>query len=113
MIKVRVDGRVLHLPTLKGIDGKSAYEYALDAGFEGTEEDFMNHLVNSNNDLYDEIDKLSKDLSTHKSSSTAHSISTLSTNLNNHKNDTTAHPGKNALVSAVLDALEVWNGGTF
>ena len=45
MIKVRIDGQVVHLPTLKGVDGKSAYQYAVDAGFEGTEQEFINLLI--------------------------------------------------------------------
>ena len=45
MIKIRVDGQVVHLPTLKGVDGKSAYQYAVDAGFKGTEQEFINLLI--------------------------------------------------------------------
>lgn len=45
MIKVRIDGNVVDLPTLKGADGKSAYQYAIEAGFEGTEEEFINLLI--------------------------------------------------------------------
>lgn len=45
MIKVRIDGQVVHLPTLKGANGKSAYQYAVEAGFEGTEQEFINLLI--------------------------------------------------------------------
>ena len=45
MIKVRIDGTVIPLPTLKGADGKSAYQYAVEAGFEGTEQEFINLLI--------------------------------------------------------------------
>lgn len=46
MIKVRIDGQVVELPTLKGANGKSAYQYAVEAGFEGTEQEFINLLIN-------------------------------------------------------------------
>ena len=45
MIKVRIDGKVVQLPTLKGANGKSAYQYAVEAGFEGTEQEFINLLI--------------------------------------------------------------------
>ena len=45
MIKVKIDGRVMQLPTLKGADGKSAYQYAVEAGFKGTEQEFINLLI--------------------------------------------------------------------
>lgn len=45
MIKVRIDGQITELPTIKGADGKSAYQYAVEAGFEGTEQEFINLLI--------------------------------------------------------------------
>ena len=45
MIKVKINGQVMHLPTLKGADGKSAYQYAVEAGFKGTEQEFINLLI--------------------------------------------------------------------
>lgn len=57
MIKVKIDGQVVHLPTLKGANGKSAYQYAVEAGFEGTEQEFINLLIEGtdiiNNHLID------------------------------------------------------------
>ena len=47
MIKVRINGQIVELPTFKGADGKSAYQYALEAGYKGTEQDFINHLVDA------------------------------------------------------------------
>lgn len=45
MFKVRIDGQVVHLPAIKGANGKSAYQYAVEAGFEGTEQEFINLLI--------------------------------------------------------------------
>ena len=45
MINVRIDGKIIPIPTLKGADGKSAYKYAVEAGFEGTEQEFINLLI--------------------------------------------------------------------
>ena len=45
MIKVRIDGKIIPLPTIKGADGKSAYQYAVEAGFKGTEQEFINLLI--------------------------------------------------------------------
>lgn len=45
MIKVRINGQIVHIPTIKGVDGKSAYQYAVEAGFEGTEQEFINLLI--------------------------------------------------------------------
>lgn len=45
MIKIKIDGQVVHIPTLKGADGKSAYQYAVEAGFKGTEQEFINLLI--------------------------------------------------------------------
>ena len=48
MIKIRNNsGSVITVPTLKGVDGKSAYEYAKEAGFEGTEQEFINLLIDA------------------------------------------------------------------
>lgn len=52
MIKVKIDGKVVHLPTLKGADGKSAYQYAVEAGFEGTEQEFINLLINGTDTIH-------------------------------------------------------------
>ena len=71
MIKVKIDGKIVHLPTLKGADGKSAYQYAVEAGFTGTEQEFINllidgtdsinsHLTDSN--AHSDIRKLVQDL---------------------------------------------------
>ena len=43
MIKVRIGDSVVDLHALKGVNGKSAYQYAKEAGFEGTEQDFINY----------------------------------------------------------------------
>ena len=52
MIKVRIDGRIVDLPTLKGADGKSAYQYAVEAGFEGTEQEFINLLIQGTDTIH-------------------------------------------------------------
>lgn len=51
MIKVKIDGKIVHLPTLKGADGKSAYQYAVEAGFQGTEQDFINLLIDGTDSI--------------------------------------------------------------
>lgn len=51
MIKVRKDGHVLDIQALKGADGKSAYQYAVEAGFEGTEQEFINLLIEGTNTI--------------------------------------------------------------
>lgn len=45
MIKVRIDGQVSRVPAIKGANGKSAYQYAVEGGFEGTEQEFINLLI--------------------------------------------------------------------
>ena len=41
MIKIKdAYGNVVNLPTIKGMNGKSAYQYAIEAGFIGTEDEF-------------------------------------------------------------------------
>lgn len=41
-LKIRdKDGNFVGIPAISGADGKSAYQYAVDGGFQGTEEDFM------------------------------------------------------------------------
>ena len=34
------DGNVIDIPSIKGADGKSAYQSAVDGGYKGTEEEF-------------------------------------------------------------------------
>ena len=51
MIKIRVDGKVVTCPAIKGTDGKTAYEYATEAGYQGTEQEFTNDLVNNSNTI--------------------------------------------------------------
>lgn len=47
ILKIRdKDGNVSSIPAIKGTPGKSAYEYAKDAGYTGTEEEFAEQLVN-------------------------------------------------------------------
>ena len=71
MIKVRVDDAVVSLPTLKGADGKSAYQYAVEAGYKGSEEEYINLLIDgtdlinshltdklAHNDIRESIDTL-------------------------------------------------------
>jgi hypothetical protein len=38
------NGTLVPVQTLKGNDGKSAYSYALDGGYTGTEEEFIENL---------------------------------------------------------------------
>ena len=38
------DGKFIPIPYLTGKDGKSAYEYAVEAGYEGSEEQFTSDL---------------------------------------------------------------------
>lgn len=41
ILKIRDEnGNVIEIPALKGDDGKSAYEYAREGGYTGTEEEF-------------------------------------------------------------------------
>lgn len=79
MIKVRIDGQVKHLPTLKGVDGKSAYQYAVEAGYKGTEQEFINLLIDSTDII-----------NTHLNDPTAHTdirelINELQSSINNLK----------------------------
>ena len=42
------NGNIIPIPTIKGKDGKdgkSAYQYAQEGGFDGTEEEFANKLA--------------------------------------------------------------------
>ena len=40
-LKIRdKDGNFVGIPAISGADGKSAYQYAVDGGFRGTEEEF-------------------------------------------------------------------------
>ncbi len=59
-IKDKVTGKWIDIPAIKGGDGKSAYEQAVEGGFQGTEEEFINllgslegveftHLIDKNN----------------------------------------------------------------
>ena len=40
------DGNVIDIPSIKGADGKSAYQSAVDGGYKGTEEEFNSLLAN-------------------------------------------------------------------
>lgn len=40
------DGNIIDIPAIKGDPGKSAYEYAKEGGYTGTESDFNNALAN-------------------------------------------------------------------
>ena len=76
MIKIRdASGAVLTLPTLKGVNGKSAYQYAVEAGFIGTEAEFT------------EL------------------IATTTATVKTHLNDTTAHSDIRESVQNVTDRL--------
>lgn len=45
VLKIRDEnGNIIEIPALKGDDGKSAYEIAIDNGFEGTEEEWLESL---------------------------------------------------------------------
>lgn len=44
------NGKIIEIPALKGDNGKSAYEIAVDKGFKGTEEEWLESLK-SNVDL--------------------------------------------------------------
>lgn len=39
------DGKFHDLVTVRGLDGKTAYEYAKDGGYAGTEEEFAEKLA--------------------------------------------------------------------
>ena len=81
MIKLRdANGNIIHLPTLRGVDGKSAYQYAVDGGFTGTEEEFINLLNNS------------------------------STIINNHMTDTTAHSDIREASTITIDTSSTTEG---
>ena len=46
VLKIRdKDGRFVDIPAIKGDDGKSAYEQAVEGGFQGTEEEFIQVLA--------------------------------------------------------------------
>lgn len=46
ILKVRQkDGTIIEIPALRGSDGKSAYDYAKEGGYTGTEEEFANDLA--------------------------------------------------------------------
>ena len=76
MIKVRINGHVVHLPTIKGADGKSAYQYAVEAGFEGTEQEFINLLIEGTDVI------------------------------NSHLSDPNAHPDIRKLIAQISNSLE-------
>ena len=49
VLKIRDEnGNIIGIPALKGDNGKSAYEIAVDKGFEGTEEEWLESLNGSN-----------------------------------------------------------------
>ena len=46
MLQIRdSSGNLIRVPAIKGANGKSAYQYAVEAGFEGTEQEFINLLI--------------------------------------------------------------------
>ena len=46
ILKVRDNnGNIIEIPAMKGENGKSAYEYAKEGGYAGTEQEFMELLV--------------------------------------------------------------------
>ena len=109
MIKIRNEsGSVITVPTLKGVDGKSAYEYAVEAGFEGSEQDFINLLVTSTDMI-----------NTHMEDAEAHSdIRELTTKSNTKINEITDKLGnldeldtetKEDLVSAINEVKDSIN----
>lgn len=51
------DGNFVGIPMVSGADGKSAYQYAVEGGFNGTEEEFM-MLLGSIPQLKKDIDQL-------------------------------------------------------
>lgn len=51
------DGKFVGIPMVSGADGKSAYQYAVEGGFDGTEEEFM-MLLGSIQQLKKDIDQL-------------------------------------------------------
>ncbi|MBQ3543568.1 MAG: hypothetical protein IJA34_01050 [Lachnospiraceae bacterium] len=60
VLKIRDEnGNIIGIPALKGDNGKSAYEIAVDKGFEGTEEEWLESLKGAgggNVDITEEID---------------------------------------------------------
>ena len=65
------DGSISSVPAIKGDAGKSAYEYAKEGGFAGTEEEFKQKLA--------------------AEWATANEVTNVSDTLNTHKQDTTIH----------------------
>ena len=52
ILKIRdADGNVTEIPAIQGADGKSAYEYAQDGGYTGTEEEFAQLMANGSGGL--------------------------------------------------------------
>ena len=45
VLKIKNGNQWVNIPTIKGDDGKSAYEYAVDGGYTGTEEQFAQKLA--------------------------------------------------------------------
>lgn len=82
MLKVRINGEVVTVPTLKGADGKSAYQYAVEAGFEGTEQEFINLLIEGTDII------------------------------NTHLTDVTAHSDIRQLISALQTKVDSTEWGT-
>lgn len=116
MIKVKIDGKIVHLPTLKGADGKSAYQYAVEAGYEGTEQEFINlliqgtdlinaHLTDSNAhiDIRDLITALQNQVNG------LPTILYVDSSINNHDKDNESHSDIRELINKVqsnIDNLE-------
>lgn len=82
MIKVRIDGNVVPIPTLKGANGKSAYQYAVEAGFEGTEQEFINLLIEGTDTI------------------------------NKHLTDATAHADIRQLIASIQETLNKYEIGS-
>lgn len=108
MIKVRINGELVTLPTIKGADGKSAYQYAVEAGFQGTEQEFINLLIQgtdvinthlTDDEAHTDIRDLIKSLE-----SDVKNISVTS-DITAHNVDDTAHNDIRLLISDLLNRL--------
>lgn len=55
------NGNFVHIPALKGDDGKSAYEQAVEGGFQGTEEEFVQLLASLSTSMQLQLLELDED----------------------------------------------------
>lgn len=108
MVKVRINGEVVTIPTIKGADGKSAYQYAVEAGFEGTEQEFINLLIegtdvinghltdtNAHTDIRNLISSLRSEIKQNNSN----------TDIASHNTDESAHNDIRLLISGLVTRL--------